>query len=126
MLQLRSLVLYFFLLIFRISINLILNVVYKYNRLSEVFLEKYLKLVLCEGSNLVLLDPNLILLLTKVDLFSKKKDRKKHTFVVFYTNYLELILTLLTKVVIFYKKVFIIQFRVFSLERPVCSVFSSC
>lgn len=63
----KRLVLYFFLLVLHIPLNLILNIVQKRDRFSKAFLEKSLKLIPSGGNNPVTFDPGLMLLLAKID-----------------------------------------------------------
>lgn len=72
LLYVKHLVLYFFLLILGIFLNLTPNVVYKCDRFSKAFLEKSFKLVPYEKNNSVSLDTSFMLLPAKIDFFSKK------------------------------------------------------
>lgn len=94
-------VLYFFLLVLRVSFNFTPNIIHKCNRFSKVYLEKGLKFVLSEGCGLTTLDPDVMLLSTKVDPISKEQSCKKEAFVAFRFSNFEIVLALLTKVVIF-------------------------
>ena len=65
----RSLVLYFFLLVLEVLFNLTPDTIYKCSRFSKTLLEKSLKFVLCEKGGLRLFNPSFILLLAKINYF---------------------------------------------------------
>ena len=67
MLQVRSPVLYFFLLVLQVSFDFTPDVVYKRGGFSKTLSEKSLEFVLSEGSNPVPLDLNFVLLPAKID-----------------------------------------------------------
>lgn len=102
----KSLVLYFFLLILRVCINFTSNVVYKYNKFSKIFLKKSLKYVSYKRGGFVSFDTGLILLLGEIDLILKKLNCKKDAFITFYFSSFKIVFTLLTKILIFYQQVF--------------------
>lgn len=76
MLEVKIPVLYFFLLVLGVFFNLSLNVIYKYSRFAKNFSNKGLKFVLYERNSLVFFNSNLIMLLTKFNIFSKNKTIK--------------------------------------------------
>lgn len=89
--------------------NFILNAIYKYSRFAKILLKKGLKFVLYKESNVVLFNLNLILLLVKVDLITKKQSYKEDIFIVYGNGYVKMILTLLIKVLRLYMQAFIVQ-----------------
>lgn len=90
-------VLYFFLLVLGVSLNLTLDIIYKCSRFSEVFSEKNLKLVLCGGDGLVTFDPCLMLLPTKVNPIPEKISYKRDVIMTLDLSNFEMVLALLTK-----------------------------
>lgn len=102
MMQVKKPVLYFFLLVLQVFFDFTPDVVNKRGRFSKILSEKCFKFVLSEESNPVPLNLNLVLLPIKVDFILKKQDRKRDALVVCGTSYIEMIFTLLTKVVILY------------------------
>lgn len=101
----KSLVFNFFLLILEISFNFTLNTVYKCNKFFKILLEKSLKFVLYKKSNLVLLNPNFVLLLIEVDfIICYKKD----ILMPCSTSRIEIIFALSIKLIILYIQAFII------------------
>lgn len=75
MLQMKSLVLYFFLLVLKISFNLTLDIVYKRSRFFKTLLKKGLKFVLYEEKNSVLFNLSFVFLLAEIN---KAKLQKRH------------------------------------------------
>lgn len=112
-------ILYFFVMIKEISFHLILDIVYKSNKLPKGFLKKDIKLVLYEGGNIVLLNLGLVLLPAKIDFFIEKQKCKKYSLVALCTSCLKIVLALLAEVIAFHIQVLIIQVGLFSLKGPV-------
>lgn len=106
--QVKSSVLYFFLLILQVSFDFSLDIVNKCNGFSKTLLEKSLESVLYKKNNPVPLNLSFILLLAKVNSISEKQSYKKDELVIFDTNYVKIMLTLLTKVVLLHIQAFII------------------
>lgn len=77
MLQKKSSVLYFFLLILKIFFDFILDNVYNYGRFSKTLLKRSLKLVSCKSNHLILLNLGHVLLPVEVYSFLKKLGPKK-------------------------------------------------
>lgn len=104
-----SLVLYFFSLILKVFFNLAPNIIYKCGRFFKILLEKGLKLISSYefGSILFFFYP--ILLLSKIDPISKKQGCKKDAFIAYSSSHFEIVLALLAKIIIFYKKILIIE-----------------
>lgn len=67
MLQVKSLVLYFFFLILKVFFDLTPDVVYKQSGFLKTLLKKSFKFVLYEGSNSVLLNLDLMLLPAEIN-----------------------------------------------------------
>lgn len=108
----KSLILYFFLLILRILFDFSLDAIYKYNRFSKILLKKIFKFVLGKRVSLILFLLYFILLSLKVYFVLKKKSYKNNAFRFFGTSYLNIVLVLLIKIVIFYIQVFIVEVEV--------------
>lgn len=102
MLQIKSPVLYFFLLVLGVSFDFTPNIVNKRSRFSETLLEECLEFVLSKKSNPIILNLSFMLLLAEVDPISKKQSRKRDVLVARGTDYIEIIFILPTKVVILY------------------------
>lgn len=98
----KSLVLFFFLLILSIFFNYTPDAIHKHGRFSKVFLKKGFKLVQSQKNSFIIFDSGLILLPAKVDLIPKKQDCKKDAFMIFGFSSFEKVFVLLTKVVTFY------------------------
>lgn len=71
MLQVKSLILYFFLLILRVFFNLTPNVIHKRDRFSKTLLEKNLEFVLYKQVGSVLLSSSFMLLPPEIDPLSE-------------------------------------------------------
>lgn len=102
MFQIKSLILYFFLLILGVFFNLTLDIIYKRNRFSKTFPKKSLKFVPYRGCGPVILDLSLILLLVEVDLILKKQGYKRDAFLAFSSSGFKMVFTLLTEIITFY------------------------
>lgn len=98
----------FFLLILNVLFNLILDVIYKRDRFSKILLKKDFELISIREINLILFHINLILLLVKVNLFSKKKNCKKGILMAFFIKYIEIVFIITNKIIIFYMQILII------------------
>ena len=98
----RSPVLYFFLLVLRVSFDFISDVVNERSGFSENLLEECLEFVPSEGSDRVPLNLSLVLLPAKVDPILKKRGREGDMLVAGGTGYVEMVFTLPTKVVTLY------------------------
>lgn len=69
----KNLILYFFLLIFKILFNFILNIIYKYDRFSKTLLKKILNLSQVKGIALLFFSNILFFCYQKLILLHKKK-----------------------------------------------------
>lgn len=90
----KSPVLYFFLLVFKILFDLFPNVVYKHNRFLKVFLDKNFEFVLCIETGPIAFKSSLILISIKVNFFLKTQGCKEDTFIFFNPNSFEIVFTL--------------------------------
>lgn len=110
MLQVKSLVLYFFLLILEIEIflNFFPDIIHKCDRFSKILSKKSLKFVLYKWGNPILLSLGFVLFSAEVDSVLEKQSRKRDALVAYGTGYIKIILALSTKVVTLYIKAFII------------------
>lgn len=106
--QLKILILYFFLLILRILLNLYLDTGYKQNWFCKILLEKNFKFSQNKKSVSVAFYLSLMLLSAKINFFPKKQGCKKDILAAYYTVCVKIILVLLTKVVILHMQVFIV------------------
>lgn len=73
----KNLILFFFLLILKVFLNLALDVIYKCNRFFKILLKKNLKLILGKKNSFFLFFLYFMLLLLKVNFITKKKVVKK-------------------------------------------------
>lgn len=101
----KKLILYFFLLILEVSLNFILDIVYKHSRFSKIVSKKSLKFVLGKRNGPITFDLGLILLPVKIDPLIKEQNCKKYAFGTFCTSGFEMIFILPIKVVAFYIQV---------------------
>lgn len=102
MLQVRSLILYFFLLVLEISLNFCLDIGHKRDKFSKILLEKDLKFILNKGDGTVMFNLSLVLLLVEVDFILAKQGCIRHAFVVCHIGHIKIILALSTEVITFY------------------------
>lgn len=98
----KSLVLYFFLLVLEVSFNFILDVIHKYSRFSETFPEKGLEFVIYGGNGSVMFDLSLMLVPAKVDSIREEQNYKKDAFMTLGSNNFKIVLALLIEVVRFH------------------------
>lgn len=115
----KSLILYFFLLILRFSLNLSPNASYKQDKFPKILLKKDFEFILNKRGNIILFDLNFILLLREIYLVIKKPNNKKNTFRTYSIGYVKIIFVLLTKTIAIYIWVFIVYIRITSLKGPV-------
>lgn len=84
-----SLILYFLLLVLRISLNFGSNASYERDEFSDTLLEKNLIFVLSKKGSTVTLNLGLILLPMKNDPILEKRDRKRDILVTCSTGYIK-------------------------------------
>lgn len=118
-----SQVLKFFQMILRVSSYLYLYVISKYFGLSQVFLQKYLKLISVKKSLPVMLYPGLVPSPTIEDMFFQKAQSKRCVLEFLIISSPKIILVLLMKIVIFHIQVTIIKIEIPRLKWPIRSVF---
>ena len=94
--------LYFFLLMLKVSFDFTPDVINKRGRFSETLSEECLKFVLSKESDQVLLNLSFVLLPAEVDLISKERGRKGDALVARGTNRIERVFTLPIEVVTLY------------------------
>lgn len=97
MLQVRSLVLYFFLLVLQVSFDFTLDIINKRGGLSKTLLKESFKFVLSKDSNLIPLNLSLVLLPMEVDSISEKQSFKKNMLIAHGTGNVKIIFTFLDK-----------------------------
>lgn len=119
MLQVKSPILYFFLLILGILLNLGLDADYKQNRFSKTLLKKYFKFVLSKRNSTVAFDLDLVLLPAKIDSVVEKQNCKKYALRIRGIGCIEIILALLIKIVVFYIDIPVIQVVILGLEDSI-------
>ena len=102
MFQVRSPVLYFFLLVLGVPFNLTPDAVYERGRFSETFSEKRRKFVPCEGDGPVSFNTSLVLLPADVDPISEERGRERDAFISRGTSRLGIVLSFSTEIVTFH------------------------
>lgn len=105
-------------------LNFSSNIYYKYNRFFNTLLDKSFKFVSNREKNILVFYLTLILLLVEIDPILEKQSFKKDVFITCGNSYIKIIFALLVKFIAFYMQVFIIQVRIFSLEKTImrCSI----
>lgn len=119
MLQVRSLILYFFLLVLRILLSLGPDAGHNQDRLSRTLSEKSFEFVPTKESSTIAIKLNLVLLAVKIDLVLKKQSRQGHALRARSTGRIQIIFALPTKVVVFYMGTSIIQVDIPGLESSI-------
>lgn len=76
----KSLILYFFLLVLKISLNFDLNAGYKQDRFYKILLKKDLEFSLSKGGGTIAFDLSLMLLSAKINLVAEEQSCKKNMF----------------------------------------------
>lgn len=99
----KSLILNFFLLMLKISLNLSPNTNYKYSGFSKTLLKKTFKFVLSKKNDIIIFNLSLILMLTKFNLILEKQSYKKDALIAYATDYIKIVLPLSTKIIALYK-----------------------
>lgn len=119
MLQIKNPILYFFLLVFEFSLNLSLNASYKQGRLFEILPKKGLKFFSNKKNSIVAPNLSFVLLPEEINPVPKKQKHKKNVFMACSSGYVEIILILLTKALVLYMQVFIIQVHILGLKGSI-------
>lgn len=110
--QIESRILYFFLLVLIIPLNLSLNINDKQCRFFKTLLEKNFELFPSSRNGTITFHVSYMLLPAKVDLILEKQGCKKNLFGAYSINYIKKILAFSTEVVIFYMWVLIVEVKV--------------
>lgn len=100
--QVKPLILYFFLLELRILFNFGPNTTYKQGGFFKTLLKKNLKFVLTRVNYIIAFNLCFGLLLAKVNLILKKLDYIKNALVAYGFGYIKIVYTLLIKVIALY------------------------
>lgn len=95
------------------------NASHKSGRFSNALPKKGLKFVLCRRNCIIAFNLGLMLFLAEVDFMAKKRGPKKYALKPYGTSRIEMIFTLLVKVVILYVRVIIIHIGILGLESPI-------
>lgn len=124
-LEVKSLILYFFLIMLKIILNLSPDTSYKHSKFLKTLLKKSFKFALSKKDNIITFNLSFELLLAEVNSISKKQNCEKNALIVYNFGYVKMILILLTKIVILYRQAFITLIEVlnlknFILESKVC------
>lgn len=105
-------ILYFFLLILKVSFYLASNIIYERGILFKTLSEKSLEFVLSEGVNSVLFLLCLMLLLFEVDSIGEKWGHKMSAFRLCCIGYLKIVLVFPTEIITYHIWVSIVEIRV--------------
>lgn len=119
MLQVRSPILYFFLLVLKILLNFCSDISYKQDKFFEILSKKSLEFIFNRENNTIAFNLSLLLLLVKVDSITKERGYKRDAFKTCSTSLIKIILILLTEVAILYLQALIVQVRIFGLKRAI-------
>ena len=95
----KSLVLYFFLLVLRVFFDFTSNVIYERGRFSKTLLEEGLEFVPSEESDPVPLNLSFVLLPAKIDPISEEQSQERDALGARDTVRVEMIFTLSAKVI---------------------------
>lgn len=113
----RSLILNFFLLILRITLDLSPDAGHKSGRFSKTLPKKSLEFVPNRGDGIVTFNLSFVLLLAEVDLILEEQSCKKNALKTYNTSYIKMIFVLLAEVVALYIGAIIEQVRVLDLKN---------
>ena len=102
MLQVRSPILYFLLLVLGILLNLGPDTSYKQGRFPKTLLEKSLQFLLSKKNDIVAFDFSLILLLIEIDSIPEEQSRKRDALRACGTGRIEIVFAFLTEVIALY------------------------
>ena len=95
----KGLILYFFVLVLEISLNLNPDISHKQGRSSKTLLEEGFEFVSSKRYGIVAFNLRFVLLLAEVNPISKKQSCKKDAFVTCGSGRVEIILTLLIEII---------------------------
>ena len=124
MFQVKGLILYFFLLILRILLDLSPNANYKRGGFSKTLPKKGLEFILSREDGIIAFNLSFLLLPTEVNPVLEKQGSKRNAFMAHDSGYIEMICTLSTKVITLYMQAFIVKVGVLSLKGAIvgCSI----
>ena len=116
---------YFFLLVLKIPFDLGLDVSHKQGEFSKTLLKEGFKFVLSKGDGIIAFNLSFVLLPAEVNPVFEKQSRKKDAFVVYGSDCIKIILTLLTEVIAFYMQASIIKIAVVGLKTVIarCNIY---
>ena len=112
MLQVKSPILYFLLLVLEIPLDLGPDVSYEQGRFSETLPKEGLEFVLSKQLNIVVFNLHFVLLPAKINPVSEKRGRKRDAFMARSSGRVKMILTPSTKVIALYMQAFIVKLGV--------------
>ena len=115
MLQVKGLILYFFLLELKIALNLSPDISYKRGGFFKILLEEGLEFLLSREDGIIAFNLRYMLLLVEVNPISEKQGHKRDVFIAHGFGHVEIILTLLTKIIALYMQAFIVKIEIASL-----------
>lgn len=98
----ESQILYFFLLVLGIPLNLSPDTGHKQGRFRKTLLEKSFEFVPSKEGGIIIFDLSLILLPAEIEFVAEEYSCKKYMFKAYSTSCIQIILTLSTKKVVFY------------------------
>ena len=115
MLQVKSSILYFLLLVLRIPLDLGPDASHKQGRFSKTLPEKGLEFVPSRGDGIVTFNLSFVLLLAEVNPVSEERICKKDAFVAHGSSRIKIILTVITKIIALHIQAFIVKVGVLDL-----------
>ena len=115
----RGPILYFLLLVLRIPLDFGPDASYKRGGFFEALLEKDLEFVPSRGSGIVIFNLSFVLLPAEVNPVLEEQSRKGDMFVTCGSGYVEMILTLTTKIIALHVRAPIVKIGVPGLEGSI-------
>ena len=115
----RDSILYFFLLVLGIPFDLGPDVSHKQGRFSKTLLKEGLEFVSSKENDIVVFNLRFVLLLAEVNPILEKQSRKGDAFVAYCSSRIEIILTLLTKVIALHMQAPIVKIGVSGLKGAI-------
>lgn len=117
--QVKSLILYLYLLVLRISLDCNLDGSHKNNRFSKTLLKKKFEFVPCRRYNTLAFNLGLLLLPVEVNIISEKQGLKKDMLEAHGISCVKMVLALLTEVLTLYVRATLVQVGIPGLESPI-------
>ena len=115
----RGSILYFFLLVLEISLDLSPDASYKQGGFSETLLKKGLKFVLSRGDGIVAFNLSFVLLPAEVNPILEKRGCEKDAFVARGFGHVEMIFILSTKIIALHMQAPIVKVEVLGLKSSI-------